>query len=126
MKIVTAALLEKDGKILIAQRKQGDVLEFKWEFPGGKLEPEETPEQCLTRELLEELGVQVEVKDFFCSSIYRYKHIAIELLAYHTTHLAGQFQLHVHEKIAWVTPTQMHAYDFSQADIPIIQKLIER
>lgn len=68
MKQVTAAVIEKDGRVLIAQRKTGDALAGKWEFPGGKLEPGETPEACLRRELREEFGVETEIGDFICSS----------------------------------------------------------
>jgi len=123
MQQVTAALLTIDGKILIARRQKGDVLEHLWEFPGGKIEPGETPEQCLAREMLEEFGVTVEVGEFFTASIYRYQHIAIELLAYKTMYIAGNFQLFVHAEIAWVRPAELLQYTFSAADIPIAQKI---
>ena len=123
MKTVTAAIMRVDGKILIAQRKKGDALEHKWEFPGGKMEPGETPEQCLARELMEEFGIQTRVKDFFASSIFAYQHIKIELLAYDVEYLSGQFQLHDHQEIRWVPPAELDMYDFSEADIPIASKL---
>ena len=69
--LVAAAVIEKDGKILIAQRKKGWRFAGKWEFPGGKIEPNETPEECLRRELREELGIETEIGDFFCVSTYR-------------------------------------------------------
>jgi 8-oxo-dGTP diphosphatase len=102
---VTAAVLEKDGMVLIARRKRGDRLADKWEFPGGKLEKGETPESCLRRELQEELG--------------------IELLAYRVIYLSGDFQLHDHEEIRWVSPADLASHDFSAADIPIVKLLIE-
>ncbi|WP_236023118.1 (deoxy)nucleoside triphosphate pyrophosphohydrolase [Dictyobacter formicarum] len=123
MKTVTAAILMLNGKILIARRKKGDAPEHKWEFPGGKIEPGETPEQCLKREMMEEFGVEVEVKDFFCSAIYRYQHIEIELLAYHTVYLEGEFQLNAHAEIKWITLEELKDYDFAEADIPIAHKL---
>jgi len=62
MVVVTAAIIEKNGKILIAQRKKGTQLEYKWELPGGKLENDETPEECLERELREEFGVETRAR----------------------------------------------------------------
>ncbi len=120
---VTAAVLEKDGKILIARRKRGDRLANKWEFPGGKLEEGETPEGCLRREMLEEFGIDVAVGDFVGRSHHIYPHGEIDLLAYHVTHLAGDYQLHDHEEIRWVYPADLPAHDFSEADIPIARLL---
>lgn len=126
MKAVTAAILQMDGKILIAKRRKGDALENKWEFPGGKIEPGESPEQCLARELMEELGVQTQVKGFFCSSIFEYPHMKIQLLAYDVVFLSGQFYLHDHQEIRWITPEELGLYDFAEADIPIVQQLKAR
>ena len=123
--IVTAAVLEKDGRVLIARRKRGDRLADKWEFPGGKLEEGETPEACLRRELQEELGIDVVVGGFVGRSCHRYPHGEIELLAYRVIHLSGDFQLHDHEEIRWVPPADLASHDFSAADIPIAKLLIE-
>jgi len=122
---VTAAVLEKDGRILIARRKHGDRLADKWEFPGGKLEKGETPEVCLRRELQEEFGIDVVVGGFIGRSFHAYPYVEIDLLAYRATHLTGDFQLHDHEEIRWVHPADLHRYDFSAADIPIVKLLLE-
>ena len=122
---VTAAVLEKDGWILIARRKRGDRLADKWEFPGGKIEEGETPEACLRRELQEELGIDVSVGGFVGRSCHRYSHGEIELLAYRAIHLSGDFQLHDHEEIRWVLPADLASHDFSAADIPIVKLLLE-
>lgn len=124
MKQVTAAVIEKDGKILIAQRKAGDALAGKWEFPGGKLEPGETPEACLRRELAEEFGVDTEIGAFVCASRFEYKHTHIELLVYRARHVAGEFKLNDHAAIAWVAPGELKGYDLSSADIPVIDHLL--
>jgi len=123
MKQVTAAVMEKDGKILIAQRKRGDALAGKWEFPGGKLEPGETPEICLRRELMEEFGVDTRIGGFICSSKFEYKHLPIELLAYRAEHLSGEFKLNDHDRIEWVVPADLAKYDFCSADIPVVELL---
>lgn len=119
MKQVTAAVIEKNGKILLAQRRQGDALGGKWEFPGGKLEPGETPEQCLRRELREEFGVDTRIGAFVCSSKFEYKHFPVELLVYRAEHLFGEFKLNEHDRIEWVAPADLSKYDLSSADIPV-------
>lgn len=120
---VTAAVIVKDGKILIAQRREGSALAGKWEFPGGKLEPGETPEQCLARELREELGIEARIGAFICASCFEYKHMPIELLAYRAEHVSGEFKLNDHARIEWVRPAELADYDFSSADIPVVRLL---
>ncbi len=69
-KLIAAAIIEKDGKVLIAKRAKKDALCGTWEFPGGKLEEGETLEECLKRELYEELGIHAEIGDYFCTSTF--------------------------------------------------------
>jgi len=123
MQIVSCAVIEKDGKILIARRKSGDQMAGKWEFPGGTIEPGETPEQCLKRELLEELGVEIGIDGFMCSSTWAYDHATIQLLAFKATLLSGKLTLHDHAEISWVSPHELDDYDFPEADVPIIRYL---
>lgn len=123
MRQVTAAVIEKDGRILLARRK-GGALAGKWEFPGGKLEPGETPEACLRRELMEEMGVDTEIGAFVCSSKFEYKHLPIELLVYRARHLSGEFKLNDHSAIEWVKPGDLSSYDLSAADIPVVNILL--
>lgn len=123
-KQVTAAVIEKDGKVLIAQRRIGDALAGKWEFPGGKMEPGETPEACLRRELMEEFGVDTEIGDFICSSEFEYDHFHIELLVYRARHISGEFQLNDHAAIVWVKPADLHKYPLASADLPVVKVLL--
>ena len=125
MKKVTAAVIERDGKILIARRKAGDSQAGKWEFPGGKLEPGETPEACLKRELQEELGIETEVGEFFCSSRFVYPHIAVELIVYRTSYVSGEVALHDHDRVKWVSPMALNEIEFSEADRPVVRRLKE-
>lgn len=123
MILVTAAILEKDGKVLLARRKKGENLEFMWEFPGGKIEPNESPEQCLKRELKEEFSIETEVGAHVCNSEYRYEHIHIKLLAYRARLTSGDFKLKDHDMAEWVKPEKLLDYNLAPADVPIARKL---
>jgi 8-oxo-dGTP diphosphatase len=123
MQKVIAAILEKNGKVLIARRKKDDPLQDKWEFPGGKVEQGETHEACLKRELMEELGINVKVGEFVASSSYAYSHISIELIAYRVFHISGEIAVSDHEEIKWVSVDDLERYDFPAADKPIIDAL---
>jgi 8-oxo-dGTP diphosphatase len=123
MKTVTAAILEKDGKILIARRKADDRQADKWEFPGGTLEAGETPRACLQREMQEEFGIGIAVGRYFGESIYPYDHGAIRLMAYRVGWVSGNIVLNDHADFRWVVPEQFSEYDFAPADIPFVKQL---
>ncbi|MFA5085604.1 MAG: 8-oxo-dGTP diphosphatase MutT [Candidatus Omnitrophota bacterium] len=120
---VTAAVIEKGGRILIAQRRRGRTLGGRWEFPGGKIEPGETPETCLKRELKEEFDIESEIGQFIIASRFRYCLVPIELLAYRVKHLSGEFKVNEHEEIRWVFPSELGSYDFMPADHSIVKIL---
>jgi len=122
---VLAGIIEKDGKILIARRKPETNLAGKWEFPGGKLEQGETPEECLYREILEELGIKIQLGEYYCTSKYCYEHISIELLVYKALYQSGNIVLTDHDEAEWVSITELKNYDFAEADITVVNKLIE-
>ena len=123
--VVTAAVIERNGQILIAKRKQGKRHEGNWEFPGGTLEEGETYEQCLKRELQEELAITSEIGDLICSSEYNYTpDWTVRLLVYRATVVSGTFSLNDHDEIRWVKPEDLIHYDFPEADRPIVKKLI--
>lgn len=123
MKEVTAAIILKDSRVLIAQRATGENLAGKWEFPGGKIEHGETPQECLKREISEELDVDIEVSDFFGESIYAYHSGTIKLMAFWCRWISGDFTLKVHSQIAWVNHHELDLYDFAPADIPLVEEL---
>lgn len=126
-KIVVAAVIEKEGHILIARRKQGKMHSGKWEFPGGTLEEGETPEQCLKRELLEELTLITEVGNLICTSEYSYTpDWDIRLMVYQTTIISGSFNLTAHDEIRWVRPADLSGYDFPEADRPVVDILVRK
>ena len=123
MKTVTAAIIEKNGRILLARRSHGLALEGRWEFPGGKREPGETLAACLEREIREELSVTVRAGDIYAESIHHYDRGAIRLVAMTAELLDGEIRLIVHDRYAWVEKRRLPAYDLSPADIPIALKL---
>jgi len=122
---VTAGVIQKDGRVLIARRGKGGHFAGRWEFPGGKVEPGETEERCLARELKEELGIEAQVGEFLCESWYDYGHMAVELLAYRVHSYRGEIVPYEHAELRWVVPRDLDQYDFPEADLPIIQKLVQ-
>jgi 8-oxo-dGTP diphosphatase len=123
MKTVTAAILVDRRKILIAKRGAGDILANKWEFPGGKVEADETPEECLMREMMEEFHIQVSVQEFLGESVYHYDHGSIRLVAYRTFWEGGELLPRVHADFAWVTADQLEDFDFAPADLTFVSML---
>ena len=96
---VTAAIFVDGQKVLIARRKSSGHLAGMWEFPGGKIEPNETPEDCLKRELREELNIEVDVERHFATNIHHYDHMTIELLAYRVRWVSGELNLNAHQAV---------------------------
>ncbi|MBR1605077.1 MAG: (deoxy)nucleoside triphosphate pyrophosphohydrolase [Alphaproteobacteria bacterium] len=126
LKRVAAGIVIHQGKILIAQRKRGKTCEYLWEFPGGKLEIGETMEQCLQRELLEELNLPISVDRYFMTSTYTYDFGTIELNAYFATCDSDDLSFHPdHEQARWVSLEEIQTYDFPPADKPILSALMQ-
>lgn len=123
MRIVTAAVIRKSDTVLLTRRKPGEKLAGMWEFPGGKIELGESPEECLKRELKEELGIEVKVGAHIADSLYEYDHGAFLLKAYETEHISGEFQLTVHDDIKWVKPENLLAEQLAPADIALVEHL---
>ena len=120
---VTAAILENDGRIIIAQRKRSDHLSGKWEFPGGKIEPGETPQACLARELKEEFDIGVTIGEYLGSNIHHYDHISIVLMVYRAAWISGTITMNDHKAYRWITVDQLNDFDFAPADIPFVDML---
>ena len=119
MKRFTAGIIEKNGKILITQRTREDKLSLKWEFPGGKIEKGETPEECLVREIKEELNLDIQITGYFMNSNYRYETGEIELICYFAKITGGELRLNVHAAAEWIERDRLREFDFAPADIPI-------
>ena len=123
--VVACALLDADGRVLIAERPPGKAMAGLWEFPGGKVEQGETPEQTLIRELLEELGIVVREACLapltFASHAYADFHLLMPL--YVCRRWEGTVTARHHTKLAWVRPNKLREYPMPPADEPLIAHL---
>jgi len=116
---VSAAIFRRNNFVLVARRAKGQCLEYKWEFPGGKIEKNESPEECLHRELKEEFNVLVEIGRYVGKSIFIYPDKKIRLHAYQVELISGDFTLSVHDRITWVKIDNLLQVDLADADIEI-------
>ncbi|MGA2643060.1 MAG: (deoxy)nucleoside triphosphate pyrophosphohydrolase [Spirochaetia bacterium] len=120
---VTAGILQQDGLVLIARRKPGKHMAGKWEFPGGKIEKGESPEQSLARELSEELDVRARIGEQLCHSSYEGEGISLELLVYRVEGFEGTPVLREHEELRWVAPRDLRSYDLADSDRRVAEAL---
>lgn len=126
MIIVVAALIEKEGKYLIAKRSTGDENVFgKWEFPGGKVEINETEENAIEREIKEEFEMNIKAIKFITNNTCEYPNKIVDLRLYECKYLSGNFKLHAHSEYAWIDLNEIFDYDLAKADIPLAKYLME-
>ena len=126
MKQVVAALIIDGDKILICQRTRHQPMPLKWEFPGGKVEPEERPEDALRRKLEEELGIRATIGPEVATIRHRYENgNAVELHFYVVERYAGEIQNRIFRDVRWATRKEMLDYDFLEADIAFVKGLAE-
>ncbi len=125
MLVIACALVDSDKKVLIAQRPEGKAMAGLWELPGGKLEPGETPEQAIVRELSEELGIVTEPASFaplsFTSHAYGNFHLLMPVFVCRKWN--GLPQPHAHAALEWVHPTALRNYPMPPADVSLIAPL---
>mgnify|MGYP001353056651 CR=1 FL=1 len=125
MIIVTAAVIKnKNNKILITQRKKTSHNALKWEFPGGTLEPDESPEQCIIREIKEELNINIGVIDILKVIYHKYKEKTVMLLVYECKYISGKLEKIECNDAKWVNPEEFLKFDFAEADLPAVEKII--
>lgn len=117
---VACAIIEQNGKVLATQRSSTMSLPLKWEFPGGKIDPGESTEDCLRRELAEELGIRVCLGRNLPHSTYHYPTFAITLYPFVCSIESGNIVLYEHSAMAWLLPDQLYTLDWAEADLPVI------
>ena len=120
---VTAAVIEREGRVLIAERPQGGRHPGAWEFPGGKVEPGETPRECLAREIMEEMDVTVEVGEMLAAVRFSYPDMTIVLLAFRCLIVRGSIKDIGCASHAWVRPVDLTAYDLLPPDRELAARL---
>lgn len=120
---VVGAIIEKEKKILCAQRSKKMSLPLLWEFPGGKIEPGETPENALMREIQEEMNCSIKVKKQVEHTVYEYDFGIVHLTTFLCSIIEGSPALLEHEKMEWLSVKELHTLKWAPADIPAVNKL---
>lgn len=124
MRLVVAALIEEEGRLLVGQRRRSDTFGLKWEFPGGKVRPEETPEQGLKRELREELGVDSAIGAEVYRTRHRYRELSHELLLiFFAARLQAKPLNLAFEQVRWVERDRLPTLEFLPADQELVTRL---
>lgn len=120
---VVGAVIVREGLILCAQRGPAGALGGKWEFPGGKIERGETPQQALEREIVEELECSVVVGDQVESTVYEYDFGVVTLTTFYCELVTGAPQLTEHSDVQWRAPSELGELDWAPADIPAVLRI---
>lgn len=120
---VTAAVMEREGRYLLARRRPGKTLAGLWEFPGGKVEAGEDPAACLKREILEEMNLEIEVRELLGHTNHRYDFAEIHLIVYRASIMRGEMRLTDHDMAEWFMPSEMRTLNLAPADLPILDWL---
>lgn len=123
---VTCAIILKDGKVLAAQRSENMSLPLKWEFPGGKINQGESEEECLKRELLEELNLSITIKARLSNSLHHYGNFSIMLIPFLVDYIESEIILHEHNQIDWFTMEDLTKLDWAPADVPVLAEFLEK
>jgi 8-oxo-dGTP diphosphatase len=124
MKQVVAALILKDGKVLVCQRTRHQSMPLKWEFPGGKIEDGEQPRDALRRELEEELGIDARVGEEVARIRHDYKNGgSVELRFYVVNEFTGELENRIFKDVRWAKRSELPKYDFLEADRELVKDL---
>jgi 8-oxo-dGTP diphosphatase len=126
MKRVVAALIFKDGKVLVCQRTRHQTMPLKWEFPGGKIEEGEQPRDALRRELDEELGIDAEIGEEVSRIVHEYPGGgSVELRFFVVHEYRGEIENKIFRDVRWARPSELPSYDFLEADLPLVRDLAD-
>ncbi len=124
---IAGIIFNKEGEILCSQRDVGkyEYVSLKWEFPGGKVEEGEKPEETLARELREELEIVVEILDQYYVVEHDYPDFHLTMTLFRCNLLSDSIKMNVHKSLKWLKPEEMLSLDWATADLPVAQKLFE-
>lgn len=122
---VVTALIVREGKVLIGQRPEGQSLAGIWEFPGGKIEMGESPEEALSRELKEELGIDAHIGPVAVTGTHNYGPTGILLLFFHVAFWKGEIKPVHHTHLKWVTPRELESCELPEANRKILGKILQ-
>ena len=117
---VACAIIEHNEKVLAVQRSERMNLPLKWEFPGGKIQKGERPEQCVVREVAEELNLQIEIVRPLPVVSHDYPNFSVILYPFICAIVYGEISLHEHKALLWMSPIELPSLDWVAADFPII------
>src|ERR1700690_1224337 len=123
---VACAIIEIGGKVLCTQRSASMSMPLKWEFPGGKINEEERPEECLKRELHEELGIEASVGQAYPTTTHHYSSFSVTLYPFICEIISGKITLHEHRAMVWLPEEQLHTLDWAEADWPVIKECLRQ
>ncbi|OWR33148.1 8-oxo-dGTP diphosphatase MutT [Saccharibacillus sp. O23] len=123
---VVGAVITENGKVLCAQRGNTKAQPYKWEFPGGKIEEGETPQEALKREIQEEMNCNVEVGERIETTVYEYDFGIVHLTTFYCTLIEGRPMLTEHAAIRWLAAEELGKLDWAPADVPAVGKIKER
>ncbi len=122
---VVCAIIHQQDKILAVQRSEKMKLPLKWEFPGGKIEPNESEQQCIQREIKEELDIDIEVQQRLNPVLHDYPDFSIELIPYTAKHINGEIKLKEHAQYLLLDKSELQELDWAEADVPIVEEYLE-
>jgi len=117
---VTCAIIERDGLVMAAQRSATMSMPLKWEFPGGKIDPGEKPEECLRRELMEEMNLRIAVRQPLPPATHDYPSVTVTLHPFICAIESGELRLHEHAAVLWLEPPMLYTLDWAAADLPVL------
>lgn len=125
MKIfVTCAIIEKSNRVLVVQRSEIMKLPLKWEFPGGKIESGESEQDCLKREIKEELNIEIELVKKLTPITFIYPHNSIELIPFIARQIGGELKLNEHIDFKYLNKSDLLSLDWAEADVPIVKEYL--
>lgn len=122
---VTCAIIFHNNRILVTQRSQTMTLPFMWEFPGGKQNKGESEEECILREIKEELNIEIQILGKLTNSVYDYTTFSINLIPFVAQYVKGTIQLAEHHQAKWLTKDELISLDWAPADLPILNELLQ-